>query len=901
MLSHSAEGAEPDASAPLAVRTTCPYCGVGCGLIAIPRGDGSTQISGDPDHPANFGRLCSKGSALGETLSLAGRLLFPLVHGGRSSWDDALSLVAWRFSDAIREHGPDSVAFYVSGQILTEDYYVANKLMKGFIGSANIDTNSRLCMASSVAGHKRAFGTDTVPGCYEDLELADLVVLVGSNLAWCHPVLFQRLAAARERRGTKVVVIDPRETATCEIADLHLAIAPGADAALFNGLFAHLAGTDRLDRHYVGSHTAGLDTALAAASTMDLADIAAVTGLGVSAIADFYELFARTERTVTVYSQGVNQSSAGTDKVNAILNCHLATGRIGKPGMGPFSVTGQPNAMGGRETGGLANMLAAHMELGDPEHRRIVQSFWGSPTIADKAGLKAVDLFRAVGDGRIKALWIMGTNPAVSMPDADGVRRALEACPFVVVSDVERETDTTRHAHVLLPSAAWGEKSGTVTNSERRISRQRPFLALPGEARPDWWQLAEVARRMGFGEAFDWSQPAEIFAEYARLTATGNNGTRDLDLGAFGAIEEDDYEALQPFQWPQSAAPASGTRRFFSDGGFFTADGRARFVATPFRVPAQMPSREFPLVLNTGRIRDQWHTMTRTGKAPRLMAQIPEPYIDVNPEDAAALGLAPSSIAEIEGGCGRALARVVISAQQPMGSVFMPMHWTGTVSSRSRVGSLTGPATDPISGQPELKHTPVAVRPFPARWHAFAASLAKPPLDAAEYVAVARTASGYRVELAGASEPASWDDALPAMLGQPEQGMEVLAYHDAGAGQHRFAAFRDGQLAGVLFVARNPLLGLARGWLAEQIGRQHAPEDRLRILAGRAGAAAKDRGAIVCACLEVGRNQIIDAIVSGGVRTVDAVCALTKAGTNCGSCRSDIQRILDEARLAKAG
>ena len=901
MLASDDKGPERAAPAKGATRTTCPYCGVGCGILARRHEDGSTVVSGDPDHPANYGKLCSKGSALAETLSLEGRLLVPLVHGGRASWDDALSLVAWRFADAIREHGPDSVAFYVSGQILTEDYYAANKLMKGFIGSANIDTNSRLCMASSVAGHKRAFGSDTVPGCYEDLELADLVVLVGSNLAWCHPVLYQRLTAARAQRGTKVIVIDPRETASCEIADQHLAIRPGADVALFNGLFAHLAAAGRLDWSYIGAHTSGLDGALAAASLASPAEIAVTTGLSEAAVRNFYEAYAATERVVTVYSQGVNQSSAGTDKVNAIINCHLATGRIGKPGMGPFSVTGQPNAMGGRETGGLANTLAAHMELADPAHRRIVQTFWGSPHIAERPGLKAVDLFRAAGEGRIKALWIMGTNPAVSMPEADAVRAALEACPFVVVSDVERDTDTTRHAHVLLPSLAWGEKDGTVTNSERRISRQRSFLDAPGEAKPDWWQLAQVGVRMGFGDAFAWESPADVFAEYARLTAAENGGTRDLDLGSLGAISARDYDALAPFQWPQSAGSPGRETRFFADGGFFTADGRGRFIATPFRAPVQQASAAYPLILNTGRIRDQWHTMTRTGKAPRLMAHSPEPYVDVHPVDAATCGLDAGAIAEIESAHGRILARVAISEQQTPGNVFVPMHWTGTLASRARIGAVSGAATDPVSGQPELKHTPVAVRPFAVGWHAFAVAIARPPLELAAYVAVARTASGYRVELAGHEEPASWGDVVQALAGRPPSGADVLAYHDAGAGQYRFAALAEGRLVAGLFVARGPLRHLARDWLAGQIGVQLASEDRLRVLAGRAGAAARDRGPIVCACLEVGRNDIVAAIVQGGASAVGEVCALTRAGTNCGTCRSDIQRILDEARLAKAG
>ncbi len=490
------------------IRTTCPYCGVGCGVLAAAETDGSVAISGDPDHPANFGRLCSKGSALGETVGLDGRLLYPEIGGRRAGWDEALDLAAAKFATAIAAHGPDSVAFYVSGQLLTEDYYVANKLMKGFIGSGNIDTNSRLCMASSVAGHSRAFGTDTVPGTYEDLELADLVVLVGSNLAWCHPVLYQRIAAAKqERPQMRVVLIDPRRTMTADLADLHLPIAAGRRHGTVRRP-AGLSGRNGLPGSAL--HRSAYEwfrgrAPAAAGLTMD--EIIRQTGLSRIEIERFYGLFARAEKTVTVYSQGVNQSSCGTDKVNAIINCHLATGRIGKPGVGPFSVTGQPNAMGGREVGGLANMLAAHLDIENAEHRATAQAFWRSPVIAKKAGpqgRRPVRGGRAMG--RIKALWIMATNPADSLPDADAVQDAIKACPFVVVSDVLAETDTIRHAHVKLPSAAWGEKDGTVTNSERRISRQRAFLPMPGEARPDWWQMAEVARRMGFAEAFAYAE-----------------------------------------------------------------------------------------------------------------------------------------------------------------------------------------------------------------------------------------------------------------------------------------------------------------------------------------------------------------------------------------------------------
>ncbi len=888
------------------IRTTCPYCGVGCGVLARPiaNGDGpaeSAEIKGDPDHPANFGRLCSKGAALGETLSLGDRLLKPLVDGEATDWPSALDLVARRFRDAIDACGPDSVAIYASGQILTEDYYVANKLMKGFIGSANIDTNSRLCMASSVAGHKRAFGSDTVPGTYEDLELADLVVLVGSNLAWCHPVLYQRLAAAREKRAIKVVVIDPRRTATAEIADLHLAIAPGTDVLLFNGLFAHLAAAGRLDHSYIASFTQDFEEALAAASGPMLGEIAEATDLPASDIAAFYELFAATPRVVTVYSQGVNQSTAGTDKVNAILNCHLATGRIGTPGSGPFSVTGQPNAMGGREVGGLSNMLAAHMELADPLHRRLVQNFWRSPRIAERPGYKAVELFEAVRAGKIKALWIMGTNPVDSLPEADSVRDALDACPFVVVSDALRQTDTTAFAHVLLPSAAWGEKQGTVTNSERRISRQRAFLRYPGDTKPDWWQLCEVARRMGFADAFDYAGPAEIFAEYAALTGIENDGSRDLDISAYATISTAAYEALEPFQWPRPHGASPSITRFFANGRFYTPDRKARFVPTPFRGPASRTSDAYPLVLNTGRVRDQWHTMTRTGKAARLMAHFAEPFVEMHPDDANAAAVAENELAFIESRHGRIVARVVVTSQQKSGSIFVPMHWSQQYASAGRVDALMSAHVDPVSGQPELKFTPSRVHRYAARWHAFAVTTVRPSAAVADYWAVAPLAGGgWRVELAGLADQPDWEAFASAVLPDPEgRKVERLAYHDARAGQHRFALFADGQCAGLLFASAAPL-AISRTWVVDQLNQYIAPAVRLRLLAGRPGTDAPERGRIVCACLDVGHNEILHAIVAKGCTTVAAVGACVKAGTNCGSCRAEIGKLIHESHLEKA-
>src|SRR3954467_1339556 len=530
-----------------AVSTTCAYCGVGCGVLAAPDGLGGATISGDTEHPANFGRLCSKGAALGETLGLDGRLQHPMLRQQdgtmeRVAWSDALDHVAHRFQHIVARDGPGALAFYLSGQLLTEDYYVANKLMKGFIGSANVDTNSRLCMSSSVAGHRRAFGADTVPGCYEDLDEADLLVLVGSNAAWCHPVLFQRMMLNKQTRGARIVVIDPRRTDTAGDADLFLGLKPGSDTALFCGLLAHLADDGALDHDFIVQHTSGFEEALARAKSMagSAAATALATGLSEADVAAFFQMFAGAPRVVTLYSQGVNQSAQGTDKVNAIINCHLATGRIGKPGMGPFSLTGQPNAMGGREVGGLANQLAAHMGFAPDEVDR-VRRFWNAPNMAEREGLKAVQMFEAIERGEIKALWVMATNPALSLPRASAMREALKKLELFVVSENMLTNDTVSATpHVLLPAAAWGEKDGSVTNSERRISRQRAFLPLPGDAQPDWWIVSEVARHLGYGAAFAYRSAADVFREHAALSAFENNGARVFDLGGLAAISDED-------------------------------------------------------------------------------------------------------------------------------------------------------------------------------------------------------------------------------------------------------------------------------------------------------------------------------------------------------------------------
>ena len=869
-------------------RTTCPYCGVGCGVLVSREGE-AFKVRGDPEHPANLGRLCSKGSALADTLDLDDRLLQPEVEGEKATWDEALDAVAVRFGQVIAEHGPDAVAFYVSGQLLTEDYYVANKLMKGFIGSGNIDTNSRLCMSSAVAAHKRAFGSDTVPACYEDLELADLVVLVGSNTAWAHPVAYQRLVAAKKARPEmRVVVIDPRRTPTCDLADLHLPIKPGADAWLFNGLLDHLRREGGVDWAYLEAHVEGFGAALAAVEGLSIPNVAVDCGLTEADLATFYRWFLQTPRTVTLFSQGINQSSSGVDKGNAIINVHLATGRVGKPGASPFSMTGQPNAMGGREVGGLANQLAAHMDFAAEDIDRVGR-FWDAPRMARAPGLKAVDLFDAVAEGRIKALWIMATNPVVSLPEADRVAAALKTCEFVVVSDVVRRTDTTAHAHVLLPAAAWGEKDGTVTNSERRISRQRAFLPLPGEARPDWWIMTEVARRLGFANGFAYAGPAAIFREYAALTAFENAGRRDLDLSGLSGLEDGAYEDLAPVQWPVLAD--TGTPRMFADGRFFTPSGKARMLAIQPRPPVHAPDAARPFILNTGRIRDQWHTMTRTGKAAKLLAHIAEPYVEVHPDDARQAGVQDGGLARVHNAHGEMLARVVTNQDQRQGSLFAPIHWNGQFSAKARVGVLVDSVVDPISGQPEFKQAPVALAPYPATWHGFVISRASINCDGAGYWSRARGKACWHHELAGLASPDAWALRLHDSYGRDGDWIELK---DWSANRYRAAFVRDGRLEMVCFFERDAAVLPPRHWLEALFDQASLDgEARRALLMGRPSQAAPDCGRIVCACFGVGENDLKRAIAQGA-KSVEALGIQLKAGTNCGSCIPELKRLLQE-------
>ncbi|HEU4844073.1 MAG TPA: molybdopterin-dependent oxidoreductase [Burkholderiaceae bacterium] len=897
---------------PLSVRTTCAYCGVGCGVKATPKGDGSIDIAGDTSHPANFGKLCVKGSALGETLGLEGRLLHPQVREDgalrRVSWDAALDRVAGQWQDIIAEHGPDAVAFYVSGQLLTEDYYIANKLMKGYVGSANIDTNSRLCMSSAVAGHKRAFGEDLVPVSYEDLELADMVVLVGSNTAWCHPILFQRIARIKETRPhVKLVVIDPRRTATCELADLHLSVKQGTDVWLFNGLLSYLASIGATDAGFVAQHTNGMADAVAAAA-IDCADPAAVARIcriELPVLMEFYESFAATAKVVTAFSMGVNQSSAGTDKVNSIINCHLIGGRIGQPGMGPFSITGQPNAMGGREVGGLANMLAAHMDLERGEHRELVQTFWASPRMADKPGLKAVDLFRAIEDGKVKAVWIIATNPLVSLPDADQARRALEKCELVVATDIMHNTDTNACAHVLLPALGWGEKDGTVTNSERRISRQRAFLPAPGEALPDWQILCRFAQRMGY-TGFDFGSVHEIFDEHARLSGYRNAPgavPRAFNIDALAGLGQQGYDALEPVQWPVvrlASGELQGQARLFGDGRFAHADGKARFIAVAPRGPVNAICEDFPLALNTGRVRDHWHTMTRTGKAPKLADHVAESFVDMHPQDALLHGVRAGELARISTAWGSMVARVQHGGGIARGSVFIPIHWNGQTASDARVGALVNPEVDPVSGEPEFKHTPVRVEQFRLNWHGFILSRSELNLDSVAHWTRIQGRDFARYELAGRQSIADFGSWARDLLGVQGEQADWLEYEDRSAGVYRAVHLVDDRIDQCIFLSPRQDMP-SRAWLAGLFSKEQLSEiDRVGLLVGQPVEKGADTGPTVCSCFGVGRNTICSAIVQQDLQTVAQVTACLKAGGNCGSCVPEIKKLLVETRVEAA-
>ncbi|WP_417330346.1 molybdopterin-dependent oxidoreductase [Halomonas cupida] len=894
-------------------RTTCPYCGVGCGVKARLEQGRMVDVEGDSDHPANFGRLCVKGSALAETLGDHGRLLEPRVDGRPVDWEVALSETASRLQAIRAEHGDTAVAGYLSGQLLTEDYYVANKLFKGFLGTPHLDTNSRLCMASAVAAYKRSFGTDAVPCNYEDLEEAELVVLVGSNLAWNHPVLFQRLRVAKARNPLmRVVVIDPRVTDSCELADLYLGIRPGSDARLFNGLLTWMADRGRLDPVYLQRHTNGFDETLAAAreAVSDIESLAADCDVDAERLETFYYWFSSQLHVVTLYSQGINQSTSGTDKCQSIINCHLAGGKIGLPGAGPFSITGQPNAMGGREVGGLANQLAAHMDYDSPGAIDRVTRFWSTPeltpTLPEAPGYKAVELFEAIERGEIRALWIMATNPLVSLPDANRVRAAIERCPLVIVSECMTDTALVEMADIVLPASGWSEKDGTVTNSERRISRQRGMLPPPGEARHDWWIISEVARRLGFGEAFDYSHPYQIFTEHAQLSGFENDAEHQRRLFNISALAELDraaYDALSPIQWPVTAKAPLGTARLFEDGRFITADGRARLWPVQPRGPEQSLCNDYPLRLNSGRIRDQWHTMTRTGRSARLMNHRTEPFVEVHEEDAREHGLVDRGLARIVSATGEMRARVRVSPAQRRGELFVPIHWTDRFSGAALSGSLFRGLTDPLSGQPESKHGAVRITSLPITWeaslvldHQLDAQLGAAVRDDSSYWTRIPLEHGVCWQMAGEprAEQRDWREWLAKMLPVPAGPLA----DDPSAERLRAAGIEEGRLRWWLMVGPvTELPGL--GWIGLRLGdaisgQPLTDEQRRRVLAACNDGTAH-QGPIVCSCHQVGRASIVGAIRQGD-DSIEALGARLACGTQCGSCIPELKSLLEEEK-----
>lgn len=871
-------------------QTTCPYCGVGCGIDVTVNDSKLTRVDGSSEHPANFGRLCIKGSSVLETNDLSGRLLQPMIANATVSWDEATRHVADKFNQTIAKYGADSVAFYVSGQLLTEDYYVANKLMKGYIGSANIDTNSRLCMSSAVAAYKRAFGSDTVPCNYEDIEDTDCLVLLGSNAAWTHPVLFQRMERAKQLNpNMKVVVIDPRKSATTELADLHLAIKPGTDVALLNGLLNYLFANQLIDNEFVSLSTEGLELALEQSKLCTLEKVAQVCDITVQELETYYKWFAHSPTAVTFYCMGVNQSSQGTDKANAIINCHLAAGKIGSAGNGPFSITGQPNAMGGREVGGLANMLAAHMDIENDKHTDLVQRFWQSPRIAKKAGAKAVDMFEKVKSGDIKAIWIMATNPAVSLPNGNEVAKALEACPLVVVSDCVDNTDTMEWADVRFPATTWSEKNGTVTNSERRISRQRGIMPPPGQAKHDWQIICDIAKAMGFNRGFNFTHPVDVFEEHARLSGFENNGQRDFDISGLAGINQTQYDKLRPIQWPVTKDYPLGRARMFDDGRFFTASKKAKFIGVEAKDPVQKTSEAYPFVCNTGRIRDQWHTMTRTGKAAKLTAHISEPFVAIHPDDASALELVDGAIARVFSETGESLVKVKVDSGQRKKELFIPMHWNKQFAANANINRLFASVVDPVSGQPELKHAAVNIEAYPADYYGF--MVGKNPLFVdSDYWAKSPNAAGFSASFSGQGDIQDWLDWCQQRANSEGEWIRVENLHNK---EFRIFCYQENELQFVCYVQASPF-AQDISWLSEMFALESFGREEIKALITAIPTPEVSKGRQICSCFKVGEKQIIEAIVDYGDDSVDKLGQRLKCGTNCGSCKTDLSGLIKQ-------
>lgn len=908
-------------------RSTCPYCGVGCGVIIQSEGGQITGVRGDPQHPANFGRLCTKGSTLHLTAQAAvtqqARLLHPMQreHRGekplRVGWDQALEFAAGAFAQIIGEHGPDAVGFYISGQLLTEDYYVFNKLAKGLLGTNNVDTNSRLCMSSAVAGYKLTLGADAPPNCYEDADHADCIFIAGSNTAWAHPILFRRIEDAKARRPQmKIISCDPRRTDTAEIADLHLPLQPGTDVMLFNGLLHIMLWEGWTRPEYIAAHTTGFDELKALVRECTPEHVAQVCGLRKEDLFTAARWFATSPATLSLYCQGLNQSSSGTAKNAALINLHLATGQIGRPGAGPFSLTGQPNAMGGREVGGLANLLSAHRDMGNAQHRAEVAALWGVPSVPDKPGKTAVEMFEAAADGQIKALWIACTNPAQSMPDLATVRRALERAELVVVQEAFATTATCEYADLLLPATTWGEKEGTVTNSERRITRVRPAVPPPGSARHDWEIAVDFARRLErrlgrTASLFPYGSAESIWNEHRESTRG-----RDLDITGMS------YSMLEqaPQQWPLAEGAGTGKVRLYEDGIFPTQDGKARFAAVAYKPVAEPRESRYPFSLTTGRLRDQWHGMSRTGTLGRLFGHVPEPVVQMHPQDIARRLLKEGELVHVTSKRGSIVVPLQASAELAPGQAFMAMHWgaeflSGCSSSGeplAGVNALTTSAYCPSSKQPELKHAAVKILKAELPWSLLGvawlpdaqalqvredlkALMGRFPFTAC--VPFGRERAGVLFRAAAyEAPPEELVDRIEALLGL--SGPQALRYADRKKGQRRAVRLvRDGaeaHLEGFLLAGDTS----AEAWIKTLLQEQLPAQDYGRLLlapGAKPPVAVQARGRQVCTCFNVSETAIQDHLAScpgDELARLGALQDKLKCGTNCGSCVPELKRLV---------
>ena len=893
--------------------STCCYCGVGCGVLIEHDGEKILGVAGDPSHPANFGKLCSKGSTLHLTGDLDARALYPELRLGkglarsRTDWDSALDHAANRFAETIREHGPDSVAFYISGQLLTEDYYAFNKLARALVGTNNIDSNSRLCMSSAVVGYKRSLGADAPPCNYEDLEQSDCVLIVGSNMAYAHPVLFRRLEEAKAKRPhMQVIVVDPRRTDTCDLADLHLAILPGSDVALFHGILHILMWEGWIDRAYIDAHTEGFDALKTLVRDYNPQMVSELCGISQENLQSCARMIGQAPSFLSLWCMGLNQSTAGSAKNSALINLHLATGQIGKVGSGPFSLTGQPNAMGGRETGSLSNLLPGHREAANADHRAEVADYWGVDALPESTGLTAIELFEAVREGKIKALWIACTNPAQSLPDQNKVHEALATCPFVVVQEAFFTTETCHYADLLLPAASWGEKEGTVTNSERRVSHVRRAVPPPFDARPDWAITTDFARRLeqllrpGLPSLFAFDSPQGLFEEYKHLTAK-----RDLDLSGLSYAILDNQG---PQQWPFPAGASQGTARLYGDGRYPTANGRAQFQAEPFRAAKEKREARFPLTLNTGRLRDQWHGMSRTGTAARLFGHVEEAVLSLHPDELRRRRLQNGDLIKVRSRRGSLIVPVQGDDSVRSGQAYLPMHWGNRFLKGLGTNVLTQPAFDPLSKQPELKHAGIEVEKVELPWAFFALVEGEVQKRFEALRPLFEDFAYANLNLTGRERPALLIRAASAVAPEPELlaqidrllGLHegpVLAYDDPRRAVGKRVRIEDGRITAIRLAGETA----ARDWLKSLWSEGQADADLRRWLLAPLStppgtASGKKASKTLCNCLNVSE----DAVCAGIARGLDlnGLKQELQCGTSCGSCVPEIKRLLATPSLA---